>query len=75
MHIYCVCKYILFEKDIKIYLRSPCGIGGRESVCGVGQLTPLADRVAFEISVFPKAVKAQKNSPSKVGRLSITRLN
>lgn len=56
-------------------LRSPGGIGGSESVCGVGQFTPLDERVALVISVLPKEVNAQKNSPPTVGKLSINKLN
>lgn len=61
--------------EININLRCPGEIGGNVSVGGVGQLTPFADRVAFVICVLPAAVKAQKNCPSKTGKLSITKLS
>ena len=50
-------------------------MGGNESVGGVGQVTPLPFRVALVICVLPAAVNAQKNCPSKAGRLSIAKLS
>jgi hypothetical protein len=56
-------------------LRCPCGMDGRRSVRGVVQFTPYDFRVAFVISVLSRAVKAHRNCPDRVGKLSITSSN
>lgn len=58
-----------------VYIRCVGGMGGKESVWGVAQLTPFADLDALVTRVFPRAVKAQKNWPSRTGKLSITKFN
>ena len=39
---------------------------------GVVQLTPLVVLFALVVRLFPSALKAQKNSPGRLGRFSIT---